>query len=111
MLRPESSEGISSTYTWSTSGIGCLFAFWCLLFPGLPLSESKGNFPPACRAVSQTASDPEPKVHRKEVLRPGVKQRAELSVCQASIATHTVKHTPTLSALSGGLVVTADFPT
>lgn len=52
-------------------------------------------------------------------LRPGVKQRAELSVYQASISTiqrhththqcmtYSWKHTPTLSALSGGLIVTA----
>lgn len=92
MLWPESSERISSAYTWFTSGIGCLFTFGCLLFAGLPLSESGGNFLLTCHAVSQTASDPEPKVHRKEVLlRSGVKQRVELSA--RPLYTHTETHT------------------
>lgn len=99
VLQPESSEGISSTYTWSTSGIHCLFAFGCLLFfffSDVPISESRWNFPPACRAVSQTAGDPELKVQEEEVLRPGVKQRAELSVYEAWLVypphIHTLIH-------------------
>lgn len=32
------------------------------------LGESGGNFPLAFLAVSQTAGDPEPEVHREEVL-------------------------------------------
>lgn len=53
-------------------------------FSYVPLSESGWNFPAARRAVSQTAADPEPKVQEEEVLRPGVKQRAELSVYEAA---------------------------
>ena len=73
--RPESSKGISSAYTQSTTGICCLFAFWCHNFPGLSgfspmlcLQWELGEFPSSLFFSQSSSEWPMKKVHRREVL-------------------------------------------
>lgn len=61
-------------------------------------------------AVSQTASDPEPKVHRAEALTAAEEAKRCIQRYIHSPSLHHVSaNTPTLSALSGGFIATAGW--
>lgn len=101
VLWPQSSDGISSTYKRSTSGIGCLFAFvWFLFFPGRQLSESGKS---AAQSVGQPVT-PELEVST------AARAWRYMKGWAIGLLAQVWRHAPTPSALSGGLTATAGWP-